>query len=94
MEISIFAIIILSFVSFLAGFIDSIAGGGGILMVPAYLIAGLPAHNLLGTNKFVNIIGTGIAAINYIKNKKTSFKVILSGGFRDPSEEPNSNKFS
>ena len=36
---------------FLASFTDAIAGGGGIISVPTYLIAGLPAHYALGTNK-------------------------------------------
>ena len=37
---------------FLAGFIDAIAGGGGLISLPAYLIAGLPPHMAIGTNKF------------------------------------------
>ena len=36
---------------FLAGFVDSIAGGGGLISLPSYLIAGIPAHMALGTNK-------------------------------------------
>ena len=36
---------------FLAGLVDSIAGGGGLIALPAYLIAGVPAHVALGTNK-------------------------------------------
>ena len=38
-------------VAFLAGFIDAIAGGGGLLTLPALLTAGLPPHLVLGTNK-------------------------------------------
>ena len=37
--------------TFLAGLVDSIAGGGGIISLPAYLLAGVPAHTALGTNK-------------------------------------------
>ncbi len=37
--------------AFVAGFIDSIAGGGGLITVPAMLIAGLPPLETLGTNK-------------------------------------------
>ena len=36
---------------FLAGFVDSIAGGGGLISLPAYIIAGVPAHFAIGTNK-------------------------------------------
>ena len=43
---------------FLAGFIDAIAGGGGLISLPAYLIAGLPPHAAIGTNKFSACLGT------------------------------------
>ena len=46
---------------FLAGFVDSVAGGGGIISLPAYLMAGIPAHLAAGTNKVVNGSGTLIA---------------------------------
>ena len=41
---------------FLAGFIDSVAGGGGLLSTPAYMMAGLPMHNVLATNKVIRIM--------------------------------------
>ena len=37
---------------FLAGFVDSIAGGGGLISLPVYLLAGLPIHNAIATNYF------------------------------------------
>ena len=46
---------------FLAGFVDSVAGGGGIISLPAYLMAGIPAHLAAGTNKVVNGTGTLVA---------------------------------
>ena len=46
---------------FLAGFVDSIAGGGGLISVPAYMIAGLPAHNAIATNKLSSTMGTSVA---------------------------------
>ena len=79
MEISILAIIILSVISFLAGFIDSIAGGGGLLMLPSYLLAGLPPHFAMGTNKFVHTFGTSASIYNFIRKGKASLKIILSG---------------
>ncbi|MFR3272614.1 MAG: TSUP family transporter [Slackia sp.] len=42
---------------FLAGLVDSIAGGGGLISLTSYLIAGLPAHAALGTNKLSSAIG-------------------------------------
>ncbi len=53
---------------FLAGFVDSIAGGGGIISLPAYLFAGLPMHNALATNKFSSFCGSTIATGRYLKN--------------------------
>jgi hypothetical protein len=43
-------------VAFVAGFIDAIAGGGGLLTLPALLTAGLPPHLVLGTNKLLSLI--------------------------------------
>lgn len=53
---------------FLAGFVDAIAGGGGIISVTAYLAVGLPAHLALGTNKFSAVLGTGISMARFAKN--------------------------
>lgn len=50
-----------------AGFIDAIAGGGGLLTVPALLAAGLPAPVALGTNKFQSSCGTALATWNYAR---------------------------
>ncbi|MEI8108947.1 MAG: TSUP family transporter [Verrucomicrobiota bacterium] len=48
-----------------AGFIDSIAGGGGLITVPALLAVGLPPQIALGTNKLQSICGTAIATYHY-----------------------------
>ena len=50
---------------FLAGFIDAIAGGGGLISLPAYMIAGLPVHNAIGTNKLSSGMGTALATIRF-----------------------------
>lgn len=60
---------------FLAGFIDSVAGGGGIISIPAYFVAGLPTRLSLGTNKFVACCGTSLSAYNYLKNGKSDLKI-------------------
>jgi len=56
-------------VAFLAGFIDAIAGGGGLLTVPALLTAGLPPHLVLGTNKLAATFGSMTASYTYYKKK-------------------------
>jgi uncharacterized membrane protein YfcA len=46
-----------------AGFVDAIAGGGGLIALPALLAAGVPPIAALGTNKLQSVIGTGAAAL-------------------------------
>ncbi len=58
----------------LAGFVDAIAGGGGLISLPAYLIAGLPVHQCLGTNKLSSCMGTAIATLRYYKEGFISFR--------------------
>ncbi len=53
---------------FLAGFVDSVAGGGGLISIPAYLFAGLPIHMAYGTNKLSSCSGTAVAVYQYGKN--------------------------
>ncbi len=64
---------------FIAGFIDSIAGGGGLISLPALLAAGIPPHLALGTNKFQSMFGTAGAVINYAKKNKIMWKAALVG---------------
>jgi len=53
---------------FCAAFIDAIGGGGGIISVPMYLLAGLPTHYALGTNKLSSCLGTIASTFRYLKN--------------------------
>jgi uncharacterized membrane protein YfcA len=67
--------------AFLAGFIDSVAGGGGLIQLPALMIlypqTAVPV--LLGTNKFSSFFGTSVAVTRYSKRVKIPWKIILSG---------------
>jgi len=49
----------------IAGFVDSIAGGGGLISLPAYLISGLPVHTCIATNKLSSSMGTAVATGKY-----------------------------
>ncbi|NLI21181.1 MAG: TSUP family transporter [Clostridiales bacterium] len=49
----------------LAGFIDSVAGGGGMISLPAYYLAGLPPALASGTNKLSAMMGTTLATVSY-----------------------------
>lgn len=65
----------LSAVAFIAGFIDAIAGGGGLITVPALLTVGVPPHLVLGTNKLSSTFGSAIASFAYYRRKLFSPKL-------------------
>ena len=50
---------------FLGGFVDAVAGGGGLISLPAYLIAGLPVHTAIGTNKVSSAMGTTLTTLKF-----------------------------
>ena len=64
---------------FLAAFIDSIAGGGGLISLPAYIFAGLPIHTAYGTNKFSGCFGTATAVVNYVRSGSVDFIAAIPG---------------
>lgn len=55
----------LTAVAVLTGFVDAIAGGGGLIMMPALIYTGLPPHVVLGTNKVQSACGTAMATLRY-----------------------------
>jgi uncharacterized protein len=75
MDINLITFLIVCPLVFLAGVIDSIAGGGGLISLPAYLIAGIPPHYALGTNKLSSCIGTFASTARYIKNKSVNYRI-------------------
>ncbi|MBI4376429.1 MAG: TSUP family transporter, partial [Elusimicrobia bacterium] len=64
-ELSIGDWLLLSGLVFFAGIVDSLAGGGGLITLPAYLSIGLPPALVLGTNKLASSIGTLAASLRY-----------------------------
>ncbi|MEE1087116.1 MAG: sulfite exporter TauE/SafE family protein [Schaedlerella sp.] len=65
--------------TFLAGLVDSIAGGGGLISLPAFLFAGLPMHSAIATNKLASTIGTTVSTARYCKNGYYDRKLALPG---------------
>lgn len=59
---------------FLAGFVDSIGGGGGLISLPAYILAGLPSHLAIGTNKLSSACGTCVSVTKFIREKLINWK--------------------
>lgn len=64
---------------FLGGLIDAVAGGGGLITLPAYLIAGLPAHLASGTNKCGNAFGTFLSTGRFLKRGDVHMSSALAG---------------
>ena len=64
----IWVVALICFGVFCASFMDAIGGGGGIISLPSYLLAGIPVHYALGTNKLSSCIGTVASTLRYIKN--------------------------
>ena len=64
---------------FLASFMDAIAGGGGIISVPTYLLAlhGAPIYYIFGTNKLSSAIGTVFSTARFIKNKCVNWSLAV-----------------
>ena len=60
-----------------AGFVDSAAGGGGLISLPAYLFAGLPVHYTYGTNKFSAACGTTFATAQFFQKGAMNIRVGL-----------------
>ncbi len=63
----------------IAGWIDSIAGGGGLITLPALLAAGLPPHVALGTNKFQSSFGSFTATMNHYRRGIINIREVLWG---------------
>jgi hypothetical protein len=73
-ELTLYLLVLLFAASFVAGFIDSIAGGGGLITVPALLIAGFSPIQMLGTNKLQSLFGSGSATLAYARGGHVPFK--------------------
>ena len=68
MQLTAWTFLIVCPLVFLAGFVDAVAGGGGVISIPAYLLAGVPMKLAAGTNKFANGFGTALASWRYARS--------------------------
>lgn len=62
---------------FLAGLVDAIGGGGGLISLPAYLLAGLPVHRAIATNKLSSACGTALATFRFIREGLVNWKIAV-----------------
>jgi len=75
LEFTVIDKVILFPLIFLAGFVDSIAGGGGLISLPAYLFIGVPSHYALGTNKLSSTIGTIFSTLRYAHGRTIVYSI-------------------
>ena len=83
MELSIWTFLIVCPLTFLGGFVDAVAGGGGLISLPAYMIAGVPVHNAIATNKLSSGMGTTVstyrlARLGYIPWRKAALCIVMA----------------
>lgn len=76
-EISLYWVIALTLIAFIAGYIDAVAGGGGMLNLPALLFAGVPPVSALAVNKMTGIAGTTLAAAKYALDKRIHWQTVF-----------------
>lgn len=62
---------------FLAGLVDAIGGGGGLISLPAFMIAGVPVHMAVATNKLSSACGTSLATYRFIKAGLVNFRLAV-----------------
>ena len=60
---------------FLAGLVDAIGGGGGLISLPAYMLAGVPIHQTIATNKLSSTCGTTLATVRFIKEGLVNWRL-------------------
>lgn len=65
--------------SFMAGLVDSISGGGGLIVMPALLLSGVPPHATMGTSKFASCLGTTTALLNYARRGYVLWRIAPVG---------------
>lgn len=70
-------IALLSLAALVAGFVDAIAGGGGVVTFPVFLYLGLPVSQIVGTNKLVSTAGTAVAVVTYIRKRLIQKELVL-----------------
>jgi len=66
-------LLLLFIIAVAAGMIDTLAGGGGLITIPALILAGIPPLLALGTNKFQAFVGSGTASFMMLKKKKITW---------------------
>ena len=62
---------------FLGGLVDAIGGGGGLITLPAYMLAGVPVHQAIATNKLSSTCGTALATVRFIREGLVNWRLAV-----------------
>ena len=76
MELDFTIMAAMAFMGFIAAFIDSVVGGGGLISVPTLMWSGLPMLNVLGTNKFASTMGAFAGFLTYLRSGTIDKKIM------------------
>lgn len=79
LHIGLLGLCFLATAAFFAGLIDSVAGGGGLISLPATLLAGVPPQLALGTGKFMATLGTTASFLTYARNGAVAWRIAAFG---------------
>ncbi|MGG2067447.1 MULTISPECIES: TSUP family transporter [unclassified Bacillus (in: firmicutes)] len=75
-DLNLQVIILLIAFGFLASFIDSVVGGGGLISLPALMFIGLPPASAIATNKLAATMGSFTSTVYFIRSKKVDFRIV------------------
>lgn len=76
-DINLYTLLFLVIAGFIAAFIDSVVGGGGLISIPALLFTGMSPSAALATNKFSSSMGSLTSTISFIRAGKVNFKFVI-----------------
>lgn len=77
MQLTIQTFLVVCPMLFLAGLVDAIGGGGGLISLPAYLLAGVPVHQAIATNKLSSTCGTTLATLCFIRQGLVNWRLAI-----------------
>ncbi len=79
MELEVYVIVACSIMYLVAGFVDAIAGGGGLITIPSLMLFNVPPHFALGTNKFASSLGSLTAIWPFLRNNLIVLRLVPVG---------------
>jgi len=79
LDLSLTVVVLLVVLALAAGIIDTIAGGGGLVTMPALLFFGIPPHVALGTNRLQATIGELTAVVSFLREGKLNYRFLYRG---------------